>query len=193
VAAVTRSVRLLLCVVLTAGALLAAGCGEGGDPGPYGNVEGETEATYLELGGLKYQIQVSRQLNPNDTEDRAFLQGVPPQSSLRRGQVFFGVFLRVENDEEEAHQPSGEFVIEDTQEQVFRPVPLGPENPFRYVPLPLQPGGLIPVPDSPAWHTPVQGALILFRIEQTALENRPLEFIVESPVGTNTASVSLDV
>ena len=190
---VTRSLRLLLCTALAAGALLLVACGEG-DPGPYGNVEGETEATYLELGGLKYQIQTSRQLNPNDAQDRALLEGVPPQSALRRGEVFFGVFLRVENDEEEeTHPTSGEFHIEDTQEQVFRPIPLGPENSFRYVPQPLEPGGLIPVPDSAAWHTPVQGALLPFRIEQTALENRPLEFIIESPVGTNTASVSLDI
>ncbi len=186
--------RTLLCALLAAGALSAAGCG-GGDPGPYGNVEGETEATYLELGGLKYQVQLSRQLNPGDVQDQAFLRGLPAvaERPLGRDEVFFAVFLRVENDSERAHQASGEFVIEDTQERTYRPVPLGPENVFRYLPLPVPPGALLPTPDSPAWHTPIQGAELLFRIDRSSIENRPLEFVIESPVGPNHAAVSLDV
>jgi hypothetical protein len=188
--AVPRS-PLIAC--LLALALVAGGCGAG-DPGPYGNVEGETEATYLELGGLKYQIQLSRQLNPADVEDRNYLEGVPRQSArLGRDEVWFGVFLRVENDEGEPAPASDEFVIEDTQENTFRPVPLAPGNSFGYRPRVLEPGEVIPAPSSPAADGPIQGALLLFRIDRTSIENRPLEFVIESPVGPNHAAVSLDV
>jgi hypothetical protein len=188
-----RRPRTLLSTGLAALALVAAACG-GKDPGPYGNVEGETEATYLELGGLKYQVQLSRQLNPADVEDRAYLQGLSPQAArLGDDEVFFGVFLRVENDSERRHRASNEFAIADTQENVFRPVPLGPANDFRYVPRPVAPGGLIPEPDSAAGNGPVQGSLLLFRLDRTAIENRPLEFIIESPVAQNRAMVGLDV
>lgn len=185
--------RALLIACLLAVALLGAGCG-GADPGPYGNVEGETEATYLELGGLKYQVQLSRQLNRADTEDRNYLEGVPRQSAQLGGdEVWFGVFLRVENDEGETVPASGEFLIEDTQENVFRPVPLGPSNNFDYEPRPLEPGEVIPQPSTPAADGPIQGALLLFRIDRTSIENRPLEFIIESPIGPNRAVVGLDV
>jgi hypothetical protein len=188
--AVLRS-SLIVCLLVLG--LVAGGCG-GADPGPYGNVEGETEATYLELGGLKYQVQLSRQLNPADVEDRNYLEGVPRQSAqLARDEVWFGVFLRVENDEGEPALASDEFAIEDTQENVFRSVPLGPANNFRYRPRMLEPGELIPAPSTPAAEGPIQGALLLFRIDRTSIENRPLEFIIESPVGPNHAAVSLDV
>ena len=40
---------------------------------------GETEGAYLDLGELKYQVQISRQLNPADREDEAYLLGLPAE------------------------------------------------------------------------------------------------------------------
>lgn len=185
--------RALVIACLGALALAGAACGVA-EPGPSDNVEGETEATYLELGGLKYQVQLSRQLNPADTEDRNYLEAVPRQSlQLARDEVWFGVFMRVENDEHEPAPMSDEFAIEDTQENVFRPVPLGAGNNFRYEPRVLDPGALVPQASTPASDGPIQGTLVLFRINRTSIENRPLELVIENPVGTNHAAVSLDV
>ena len=39
-------------------------------------LHGATEGTYLDLGGLKYQVQISRLLNPSSIEDRAYLVGL---------------------------------------------------------------------------------------------------------------------
>ena len=38
-------------------------------------------AFYLDVGDLKYQVQVSRQLNPSDTEDKAYLAGLTAQQA----------------------------------------------------------------------------------------------------------------
>jgi hypothetical protein len=35
-----------------------------------------SEGTYLNVGPMAYQVQVSRVLNPKDIEDRNYLQGV---------------------------------------------------------------------------------------------------------------------
>src|SRR5437764_811720 len=39
--------------------------------------EGKTEGTYLNVGDLQYQVQISRALNPADVEDRDYLVGLP--------------------------------------------------------------------------------------------------------------------
>ena len=65
--------RLLLSV--TATLMLVGGlsaCGEHGEA----NV-GKNEGYYVETGGLQYQVQISRQLNPKDFEDRDYLIGLP--------------------------------------------------------------------------------------------------------------------
>ena len=39
--------------------------------------QAETEGIYLDVGDLKYQVQISRELNPADIEDRDYLKGLP--------------------------------------------------------------------------------------------------------------------
>ena len=56
--------RAVLLIVVAA--LVLVGCGRG-----EGQVTtAETEGLYLDIGGLKYQVQLSRYMNPSDIEDR---------------------------------------------------------------------------------------------------------------------------
>ena len=76
---------------------------------------GETEGTYLDVGPLTYQVQISRQLNPYDIEDQTYLQGLRPvQAKLAKGETWFGVFLRVSNETTATHPAANEFNIVDT-------------------------------------------------------------------------------
>jgi hypothetical protein len=171
-------------------ALFATGCGNRLET----RTQGETEGLYLDVDELKYQIQISRYLNPNDVEDQAYLVGLPDGTAQPAGdETWFGVFIRVSNSTEETIAPANDFEIIDTQENVYRPIPLDAKlNPFAYAAEPIPPKGLIPQPDSVASEGVVQGSLLLFKLKTDSLQNRPLEFRFRRGSGV-TGIVDLDV
>lgn len=163
-----------------------------------GNKEKETtrsasEAAYLDVSGLKYQVQVSRQINPADPEDRDYLRGLPAgDETLPAGTVWFGVFMRVENEEKDALPASKDFTIKDTQGNLFKPVPV--DNAFGYAPELIPGGGYIPNQEKLAAYAGTQGELLLYKIPTTSLDNRPLELTIRSPKDpAEAAVVDLDV
>jgi hypothetical protein len=180
---------LVLIAVLLAGLALNA-CGKADEP----TSVGETEAIYLELGGLQYQVQISRQLNPYDVQDRSFIQGATgADTPLGSDDTWFGVFIRVYNAEGGLRQPTSDFEIHDTQGDVYEPVPLDETNAFRYEPVRLGKESMIPTPGSVAYNSPIRGSLLLFRMKVASLENRPLELIITQPGVEEHAEVALDV
>ena len=184
--------RALLVVGAAVLAASLAGCGNK----HAARTHAETEGLYLNVGPLIYQVQISRQLNPRDTEDRAYLQGLPAeQSRLAPDEVFFGVFMRVQNATDKPQHAAEEFEIVDTEENEIKPVPIPASNPFAYHAREIAPGGLLPSADSAAGTGVVgQGALLLFRVKLSSLANRPLELKIESPeVPHKEGTVQLDV
>lgn len=183
----------MLAAVLAAAALTA--CGQKDHTGePV--VKAKNEGHYLELGELKYQVQVSRQLNADDPLDRAFLLGIPrAEQGLKTGETWFGVFLRVQNETSHPLRTSDKIEIVDTQENVYHPIELGRENVFAYrAHTPIGPRDLLPPPDTPAYETPIQGSLLLFKLSNASLDNRPLELKLESPEPPpQTGIIELDV
>ena len=155
----------------------------------------EGEGFYLSLGELKYQVQISRQLNPHDVQDRALLLGVPAaDQQLAADEVWFGVFMQVENESEEPLRPSRDIEIIDTQEEVFKPLGLEDSNQFAYRSTEvIAPGERVPLPDTPAFDTAIQGSMLLFKLKRTALDNRPLELKLESSTNDQTGIIDLDV
>jgi hypothetical protein len=154
----------------------------------------EGEGFYLSLGELKYQVQVSRQLNPQDTQDRSYLTGVPQaEQQLKANQVWFGVFMQVENEAKEAKAPSADIEIIDTQEDVYKPLELEDTNLFAYRTEPIPAGEILPLKDTPAFDTPIQGAMLLFKLDLKALDNRPLELKIEAAAPRQTGIIDLDV
>ncbi len=191
----TRSRRLVvaLAALLLSGGLSACGKHVAEDA-PVKTAE--TEGIYLDVSDLKYQVQVSRQLNPDDIQDKAYLTGIPAdQVKLKPDEVWFGVLLRVQNETGEALQPSADIEIEDTQDEVFKPLGLEPANLYAYRSEESIPAReTYPVLDSPGYDTPSRGALLLFKLTLTALNNRPLELKIEGrKVPQQTGIVDLDV
>lgn len=183
-----RSRLLSVLGVAAACSLGLSACGEEEEP----TLRAETEAAYIELGELKYQVQVSRPLNPGMRSDSELLSGLPPaEQELPADQQFFAVFIRVENETDEAHQSSQEFTIEDTQGAAFEPIPV--DNLIAYRPELVPAGDLIPNDQTVASFAQTQGAMLLFRIPVQALENRPLELLIQSPDGGTEGSIDLDV
>lgn len=223
----------LLALALVSTSLTACGAKEE-DP-----THAETEAVYVSVGPengpvLKYQVQVSRQLNPGDfqntasrgdqekvdPEDSEYLKGIPEtQLALTKDtaaplndQVYFGVFIQVANDTKRPQQSAAlsGFEIKDSQwvegaadadAHVFKPIggldPKDPGNPFLYrqatVPAATGTGsGYQPLANSPAGTSTTAAELLVFKIPQADLENRPLVLHIKGPRG-GEAEVDLDV
>ena len=154
----------------------------------------KTEGAYLDVGPLVYQIQISRQMNPQDVEDHAYLKGVPAaERRLKANEVWFGVFVRVQNDTDKPQVASRDFEITDTVDQTFRPIQLADTNEWAYRGGIVPANGVIPVPDSPSADGVIGGSMLLFKLTLTSLANRPLEFKITSPSGADSATVDLDV
>ena len=183
----------VLAVLLASGGVAA--CGKHPDEDAR-VVRAENEGLYLDIGRLKYQVQVSRQLNPNDVQDRSFLEGVPAaERQLGPDEVWFGVFLRVQNETGRALLPAEDIKIVDTQEEEFRPLALDDTNLFAYRSTEAIPAHhVLPIADTPAFDSPVQGSLLLFKLTLTSLGNRPLELEIEgSQAPPQTGIIDLDV
>ncbi|HEX8104928.1 MAG TPA: hypothetical protein VF533_20070 [Solirubrobacteraceae bacterium] len=186
--------RPLLLVLMALAALATAGCGNKEDV----HTLGETEGVYVDVADLTYQIQMSRILNPHDVEDKDYLKGLPPGTEEPgRGEAWFGVFLRVSNPTRETLKTASSFRIIDTLENEFEPVPIDVgSNPFAYQSAPLRPESIYPDPNSAAGTGVIQGNLILFKVSLSSLQNRPLEFKIDSPLPPplrQSATIDLDV
>jgi len=155
----------------------------------------DTEGVYVDVGGLTYQVQLSRFLTPGDPEDKEYLHGLPQgiNPQLPGDETWFGVWMRVKNYSGGALTPTNDFMIKDTEQNEFRPVPLDVgSNPFVYNPFELQHAQVLPAPNTAAASGPIQGSLILFRLKTDSLQNRPLVLHIDQGAG-NEAVVDLDL
>jgi hypothetical protein len=182
--------RLLMLLALTT---VLAGCAEKIEV----RTVGETEGLYIDVGELKYQVQVSRIINPGDLEDRNYLRGLPPGTlPPKADEAWFGVWLRVQNTtSDKTFETAQDFEIVDTQEKTFEPIDFGfQDNVFAYSARPLGPNAILPNSEEPAGAGPVQGSLLLFKLTNDTLQNRPLEFKIKSPTDPDDVGiVDLDV
>ena len=190
-----RKLALILPALLAAVALGA--CGESHTKVSTGTYAGESgaNAPYLDVGPLSYEVQLSRELNPTNSEDAAYLQGLTPeQQKLEKGQEWFAVFLQVYNHTNQPLQAANSITIADTQENVYTPIIPGETNPFAYRGGQVPAQGQLPIPDTIASAGPTQGSLLLFKIRVVSLDNRPLELKILDPENpTESASAELDV
>jgi hypothetical protein len=178
-------------------ALALGACGDSHTRVTTGTYAGESgqNAPYLNVGPLVYEVQLSRELNPANVEDAAYLQGLTPaQRALAPGEEWFAVFIQVYNQTSTPHLGATNLTISDTQNNVYTPIIPGSTNDFAYRGGLVPANGQIPVPGSIAANGGTQGALLLYKIQVVSLDNRPLEIhIVDPSDAAQTASAELDV
>ena len=193
----SRLSKPALIAAMALPALALGACGDSHTKVSTGTYAGESgaNAPYLNLGPLIYQVQLSRQLNPTNSEDSGYLQGVPySEGRLRPGQEWFGVFLQVYNNSEHAHEAAENITISDTEGNVYHPVAVLPTNHYVYRAGSVPKKSILPRTDTTASFGPTQGALVLFKIDVASLDNRPLEVkIVDPEDQTKSVSAELDV
>ncbi|HEV3320189.1 MAG TPA: hypothetical protein VG053_10780 [Solirubrobacteraceae bacterium] len=191
-----RKPTLSLGLVLLAALALAA-CGNSETKVTTGTYAGESgqNAPYLNVGPLVYEVQLSRELNPANVEDAAYLQGLTPlQRRLAPGQEWFAVFIQVYNHSSVAHLGASTITISDTQSNVYTPIVPDQTNQFAYRGGFIPASSQIPVASSIAANGGTQGALLLYKIRVVSLDNRPLTIHIVDPLdATQRASAELDV
>jgi hypothetical protein len=175
------ALAVALAVVLAA--LVAAGCGY--SAGATGN-EGEP----IQLSDIQFNVQLTRFLNPSDSEDKNYLTDQRPLQSADL--AFLAVFMTMKNrSPHPVNLPApSQMTVVDTTGARYPAIPS--HTPFS-VPLgaPLPGHGEIPVPDSAAASGPAQGSVVLFLVPQGISENRPLELEIQSQGVTGT--ITLDI
>ncbi len=193
----SRLRRSLLALPALLAVLALGACGDSHTKVTTGTYAGESgaNAPYLNVGPLVYEVQLSRELNPTNSEDAAYLQGLgAAEAKLEPGQEWFGVFVQVYNNGKQSEHAAESITISDTQGNVYSPVVPSSINPYAYRGGTVAPKGQIPEPDTTADSGPTQGALLLYKIKVQSLDNRPLELKITNPEDmTETASAELDV
>jgi hypothetical protein len=172
---------LLAALTLAAVGLAVSACGYSSDAKDV--VEGEP----VNLGDVQYNVIFSRYLNPNDHEDSAYLVGQPPP---KPDSAYFGVFLEAQNKSNEAHPLPDSFSITDASHERFDA--LDSESLYAFpVGGEVESQEQVPVLDSTAQQGPIEGALVLFELPESASESRPLIMEIPSPDGTAMVTIDL--
>ena len=148
-------------------------------------VEGEP----IELGDLRFNVQLTRFLNVADREDAEYLEDLPP---IEPQTSYLGVFIEVENDGDgSARLPSAEQMeIRDTTGAVYHPIETETVFGFPFGET-LEAGEAIPLPDTASASGPIQGSVIAFLVSDDVSENRPLE--LELTASGETGIIELDI
>jgi hypothetical protein len=186
---------LLAAVVLTIG---LSACGLSQRPVRPTAVSAEEIAAgsepYFWAGNVTYQVQITRQLNPFNTEDVQYLAGVQNAQNLPPDDLWYGVFLWAKNQTKHNVTTSDTFTIVDSSGTVYHPIALNPSiNPYAWTAQSLAPDGIEPNADTTAAFGPTQGGLILFELSDSVYSNRPLTLDIYAPGQTKPSTVSLDL
>jgi hypothetical protein len=166
--------RPMIVAAALAVAVLALGATACGEEHESEVVEGEP----IELGDLLFNVQLTRFLNIADREDAEYLEDLKPPPN---GKAYLGVFMEVENEgDEDAQLPTAEqMTVLDTTGQTYKPIETETVFGFDFgqtVPA----GEAIPLPDTAVASGPIQGQIIIFLVDQSVSENRPLELELEA-------------
>ena len=183
-----RAILTLACAAPLA--LGVTACGKVNHP-----TSAENDGVYEVAGPITYQLEVSRELNQYSVEDRQYLVGLAPgTSTLTPAQEWYMVSLWAKNQTKRAAMTSDNFDIVDTQGNHYYPVAVNPAiNQYAWTAQSLAPGATEPAPDTTASFGPTQGGLLLFKLNQTIYDNRPLTLEIRGPSGNVWATISLDL
>jgi hypothetical protein len=193
----SRLRKLPLAVPALLAVLVLGACGDSHSKVTTGTYAGESgaNAPYLDVGPLSYEVQLSRQLNPTNSEDSSYLKGLTPaERQLAPGQEWFAVFLQVYNHTSQDLPAATTATISDTQGNDYLPIVPDQTNEYAFRGGTVPAKGQLPQPDTTPAFGPTQGSMLLYKIQVVSLDNRPLELKITNPADlAESASAELDV
>src|SRR3954447_22381362 len=151
------------------------------------NSKQTNEGEPLQLGELEYNVTFSRYLNPNDSEDQAYLEG---QKEAPEGESYFGVFFEVQNKSDEPQTLPSTLTITDAEDNEYEVLPSDSifALPFEAT---VEAEEQIPVLDTAPQQGPIEGSVAIFVLPEEASENRPLTLHIEG--AEEKGEVTLDL
>ncbi len=174
---------LALVLLLALVVLGVAGCGN--------DLSKEAdEGIPIQLGDLKFTVQETRFLNPDQSDDKEYLAG--QQLPTPPGKLYLGVFLTIHNSGGNAVRvpTNADMSVVDTTGAAYQSIPSHTDFAAPLGSL-LAPGADIPAPGTAAANGPTQGALVLFLVNQDLNENRPPKLEIDSQ--GETGEITLDI
>jgi hypothetical protein len=169
-----RLIRTAACALTLAAIPTLAACGDRSEKG----VEHPArEGLAIPMGGVDYNVFLTRELNLRINEDKAYYQGPP----ARPGESLYGIFLQACNNGTKPVRTAEEFEVIDNQGNRFHPIEIERSNSFAYRPVTLAANECTPQSGSVAQLGPTGGMLVLFKFPLQNTENRPLELEIHSP------------
>lgn len=133
------------------------------------------EGLAIDIGGINYNVFITRELNLAIPPDKDYYKGPP----AKPGNSLYGIFIQACNiSENEDRTTTDDFVVEDNQGNEFEPIDLEEDNAFAYHKVTLQGEECIPEEGSVAQLGPTAGSMLLFDFPLENTENRPLELVV---------------
>jgi hypothetical protein len=143
----------------------------------------EREGLSFPVGGIDYNVFITRELNPRIVPDKAYYRGPEP----RKDELLYGIFLQACNRTGKVLPTAARFTVTDNQGNTFEPIPLPRDNAFAYNPTILKPDQCVPEVGSVAQLGPTAGSMLLFKFPLPNTENRPLDLEIESPFDVLTS------
>ena len=180
----TRLGAIAAAVVAIAVGVVLSGC----DTSPE-NADQVSEGMGIKLDDLLFNVQITRQLNPGDTEDKAYLVGQTPLGP--NDSTTSGSSCSVQNEGDTSAQVPTDMSVVDTVGDSFKPLP---SNSLFALKLgdTLHGGDELPEGESVAANGPIQGSMVLFRITTSAIQDRPLTLHITTSTGS-AGEVELDL
>lgn len=137
------------------------------------------EGLAVDVGGVAYNIFITRELNLRITPDKAYYKG----PAAAPGKVLYGVFVRScgASSKRVRSTETRNFVVEDNQGRRFLPKELPKDNAFAYQPTAVAKDDCQPEAGSVAQQGPTDGSMLLYEFPLQVTENRPLTLHIEGP------------
>ena len=189
-----NTLRLALVLTAAALAITLGGCGRTTLTGVSQDQLSAGLQPYFNVGDVTYQVQISRQLNPFGAEDVQYLAGVQGAQDLTADQLWYGVFLWAKNQSKQIQHTADTFEIVDSEGNVYHPTALNASvNPYAWTSEALSQNQIEPLPGSTASNASTGGGLVLFKLNSTIYENRPLTLEIFTSGDPKPAKISLDL
>lgn len=192
----SRTLRLVALLAIVAAAVSLSGCSLTARKVLPGVTQDELSAgqePYFTVGGITYQIQESRQLNPY-SDDVTYFTGLKNAQSISGDDFWYGVFIWAKNQSKRRLTTASKFVLTDSAGNSYQPTRLNSNiNPWGCYPAQLAQNDINPNPDSIAASGTSGGCMVLFELPTSVYSNRPLTLHLYAQGASTAASVDLDL
>ena len=179
--------RLALIVVAAlAGATLTFFVARGNGEKQSSQIPASIQGPQVTLDGLTYNVTAIRFLDRNRPADAPYLvnKDAPP-----KGITYIGIWLKVYNPTHKALPIAPGYLLEPTKATDQTQMQQSSESPYSLIDTFVPARGVVPVPGSSEAAGPTPGGLLLYWLNNRAIDKQPFRLVIHT--GTGNAFIML--